>query len=132
MRKVSMILITVLALSLFGLVKTKVYVQGLNSDIATMEQQKEALTEEVKVLMAEWSYLNKMERLESLSGKYLGLKKIDLTNIKTQNKDSETPLEVQATIKQVKYQEPFTKNSVNWRYKPRETLLKASVRNGKK
>ena len=130
--KLSIILMSAMALSLFGIVKTKVHVQSLGSNIKTMEAKKEALTEEIKVLMAEWSYLNKMERLENLSEKYLGLKKVNLANIKTVSKDLKQSAFPETRIEQVQFQKPAVKTNVNWRYKPRAALLHTSATKGKK
>ena len=131
--KLSIILVSALTLSMFGLVKTKVYVQGLCSDIQAMETKKDDLTEEIKVLMAEWSYLNKMERLEDLSEKYLGLKKVNLTNLKTVSKDLKPSIFPETQVQQVRLQKHMVKNNVNWRYKPRASLLQASaISKGKK
>jgi len=60
----------------FGLYMVKFKVQGLKTEVAGIEMQ---LREEKKnhhVLEAEWTYLNRPERLSELNAKYLDLKPV--------------------------------------------------------
>ncbi|MBM3518030.1 MAG: hypothetical protein FJX56_09205 [Alphaproteobacteria bacterium] len=62
--------VAVLAAIVFRL---KGEVQRLEDRIATLEQAIIAEGEAIRVLDAEWSYLNRPERLASLTAKHLGL-----------------------------------------------------------
>ncbi len=64
----------VLALGLgFGLFQLKYQVQGLESELARTNRQILESEEAIHVLKAEWSYLNRPERIETLARKYLDL-----------------------------------------------------------
>ena len=63
-------LAAVVAVSLF-LVKYKV--QDLDEQLAKLEAKKITTQESIHVLEAEWTFLNKPDRLESLANKYLEL-----------------------------------------------------------
>ena len=63
-------LAAVVAVSLF-LVKYKV--QDLDEQLADLEAEKRATQEAIHVLEAEWTYLNRPERLEGLAKKHLEL-----------------------------------------------------------
>ena len=71
-------LAAVVAVSLF-LVKYKV--QDLDEHLADLERDKLATQEKIHVLEAEWTYLNRPERLESLAHKYLELGPTDPTQL---------------------------------------------------
>jgi len=63
-------LAAVIAISLF-LVKYKV--QDLDDQLAALETEKRKTQEAIHVLEAEWTYLNRPERLENLASKHLTL-----------------------------------------------------------
>ena len=114
-------LLFVLSLSLLGLVQVKVYVQDLRENIVEMEQVKSKLGDEVQVLKAEWSNLNRPERLKKLSGKYLKMKDISVDRIvymggSFNNKD----LQIIPIKNRDEYQ------AASWRYKTREMIMKSS------
>lgn len=118
MNKVGIYCLAMFFLSLFGLVHTKMHVQSLRESIDGMEDKKAKLIESVRVLKAEWSYLNKLDRLESLSDQYLKLSKIDLNKIKSMS-DKRDEI---ARIEKVKYNKTL-QNNANWRYKPRQITI---------
>lgn len=118
MRNTVIVLITILSLSLFGLIRTKLYVQTLNSDIKQMEDSSQKLHEQIKVLRAEWAYLNKVDRLESLSTQYLDMTKISTSQIKKfSSGEDEAKYEKYSEVSQ-------TKKAPNWKYKSRNEILK--------
>lgn len=122
MRNTVIVLITVLSLSLFGLIRTKLYVQTLNGDIKKMEDSSQKLHEQIKVLRAEWAYLNKVDRLESLSAQYLDMTKISTGQIKKlSGSEAEAKYEKYAEVSQ-------TKKAPNWKYKSRNEILKVHDR----
>lgn len=86
-----------------------------------METRRDKLLESVKVLKAEWAYLNNIDRLESLSNQYLKLSKLDLKKIKKiqDNKAPDIKIEIINETKEFK-------GSINWKYKAREVILKNS------
>jgi hypothetical protein len=131
MRSTITILIIILSLNLFGLVRTKLYVQNLDYDIKKMEVKKEQLHGEVQVLRAEWSYLNRIDRLESLSSQYLGLKKISMQQIKRPSSGEGNKM---AKIQSVSYDNGSLqiKKENDWRYKPRIVISKYMNKNVKK
>jgi hypothetical protein len=64
----------VLALGIgFGLFQLKYQVQGLEQKLAGINRQILDNEEAIHVLKAEWSYLNRPERIEALSRKFLEL-----------------------------------------------------------
>ena len=48
-------------------------VQSLENELETLEREAIAQQEEIHVLRAEWSFLNRPERLARLAGRYLEL-----------------------------------------------------------
>lgn len=56
----------------FGLFQLKYQVQGLEQKLARINRQILENEEAIHVLKAEWSYLNRPERIDALSRKYLG------------------------------------------------------------
>ena len=57
----------------FGLFQLKYQVQGLEDKLARLNRQILESEEAIHVLNAEWSYLNRPERIEGLARKYLAL-----------------------------------------------------------
>lgn len=62
-----------LASGFFGLYMVKYKVQAVKSEVAAAERQLMEEKKNLHVLEAEWSYLNRPERLAQLSAKYLKL-----------------------------------------------------------
>ncbi|WP_425385998.1 cell division protein FtsL [Wolbachia endosymbiont (group A) of Barypeithes pellucidus] len=58
-------------LSIVGLFKVKLYVQSLNRELIKIKSEINLVQSDIKVLQAEWSYLNNPKRLASLVKKYL-------------------------------------------------------------
>lgn len=58
-------------LAAFGLYTVKYRVQAIKSEVATAETQLREEKKNLHVLNAEWTYLNRPERLRQLSEKYL-------------------------------------------------------------
>lgn len=75
-------IIVLLSAVISGLFYVKYKVQNLSKDFRELTTQLEQEKEAIRVLKAEWSYLNQPERLSDLSRKYLGLDKIELAQIR--------------------------------------------------
>lgn len=61
----------------FGLYTVKYRVQALKIEVAAAERQLREEKKSLHVLTAEWAYLNRPERLRTLSAKYLGIKPVE-------------------------------------------------------
>ncbi len=61
----------VVALAIFLLYRVKYEVQSLKSQVAEASHDLDAEREALRVVAAEWAYLNRPERLKQLSNKYL-------------------------------------------------------------
>lgn len=64
------------ACGFFGLYMMKYKVQAVKSEVAALERQIVDEKRNLHVLEAEWSYLNRPERLRLLSDKYLALEPV--------------------------------------------------------
>jgi hypothetical protein len=60
-------------------VKYKVY--NLKRDLVEINRQLAADKDSIRVLKAEWAYLNKPERIQQLSAKYLKMDNIQVANV---------------------------------------------------
>jgi hypothetical protein len=115
-----LVLVFVLSLSLLGLVKVKVYVQDLREDIVYTMKAKRKLSDEVQVLRAEWSNLNRPERLRKLSDQYLRLENMESKRVRHLARQSNSyAVSIEPANNSV---DPF---EVSWRYKPREMVMNA-------
>ena len=113
-----LVLVFVVSLSLLGLVKVKVYVQDLREEIVEAEKIKSKLNDEVQVLRAEWSNLNRPERLRRLSDEYLNIGNANSKTIKHLRGGSRNlPLGIMPAKT---YESEF---EVSWRYKLREVVM---------
>lgn len=65
-----------LMLGFVGLYMVKYKVQTVKSQVAATERQLVEDRKDLRVLQAEWTFLNRPERLEALSQKYLNIKPI--------------------------------------------------------
>lgn len=65
-----------IGLIVFGLFQIKYKVSNLRHDLSEINRQLAADKDSIRVLKAEWSYLNKPERVEKLASKYLKLDNI--------------------------------------------------------
>ncbi len=73
--------VLVIALSAFGLYSVKFKVQTLRTQIAQVEQQLEVERESANVVAAEWTYLNRPDRLQKLASTYLQTKEVTVEQI---------------------------------------------------
>ena len=116
-----LVLAVVVSLSFLGLVKVKVYVHDLNEEIISIEKAKTKLGDDVQVLKAEWSNLNRPERLKALSDQYLKLEHVNTKKIKylgAENGKTEPKL--------IRVKNSVESGNIQWRYKPRELIIRSS------
>ncbi|NEV49539.1 hypothetical protein EUZ93_03445 [Wolbachia pipientis] len=71
MRTFCIISIVMFFLSIVGLFKIKLHVQSLHRELIKIKSEISLVQSDIKVLQAEWSYLNNPKRLASLVKKYL-------------------------------------------------------------
>ena len=83
MRPLSIAGLALVAVLAFGLFALKYEVRGLEGNLERLEREAEADQEAIRVLKAEWSYLNRPERLRSLSARYLPLAAVDANQVGT-------------------------------------------------
>lgn len=72
----TVICLILFAASAFGLYLVKYQVQDLQAELAKREGELASEREAIHLLNAEWAYLTRPERLESLQKKHLSLKSI--------------------------------------------------------
>lgn len=72
-RPVTLVWVGLAAIVAVSLFFVKYKVQGLDEQMATLDAEKRATQEAIHVLDAEWTYLNRPERLEALAEKHLSL-----------------------------------------------------------
>ena len=77
----SIIWVVVIALSAFGLYSVKFKVQTLRTQIAQVGQQLEAERESANVVAAEWTYLNRPDRLQKLAATHLQTREVTVEQI---------------------------------------------------
>ncbi len=65
----------------FGLFQLKYAVQDREDELARLNRDLIASEESIHVLHAEWSYLNRPERLAALAEKHLGLRSMEARQI---------------------------------------------------
>ena len=108
-------------LASFGTVMLKVHVQNLVLDVKNIKSERDKLNNEIRVLKAEWSYLNNAERIDRLAKKHLGLSRTKIQQVRYINKGKleETKL-INRTSKDIR------RVNTNWRYKSRVGILKIS------
>lgn len=70
-----------IGISIFGLFQVKYKVYNLKRDLMEINRQLAADKDSIRVLKAEWAYLNKPERIQQLSGKYLQMDNIKIANV---------------------------------------------------
>lgn len=112
--------------SFCALVSVKFYVSDLSEKISALENKKQDELGQIKVLKAEWTYLNKADRLQHLTGKFLESKEVKTPKITTmkQAKQAADKNELQL-ISNNKSKSPaiLQRGNPNWRYKAREKIF---------
>ena len=83
MRPLSIAGLALVAVLAFGLFALKYEVRGLEANLERLEREAEADQEAIRVLKAEWSYLNRPERLRPLSARHLPLAAVDAGQVGT-------------------------------------------------
>ncbi len=81
MRPLGIAGLALVAILAFGLFALKYEVRGLEAELARLEREAQAEQEAMRVLNAEWSYLNRPERLRALSERYLPLTAVSARQI---------------------------------------------------
>ncbi len=74
-----------IAITIFGLFQVKYKVYNLKKDLMEIEHQLDADKDAIRVLKAEWAYLNKPERIEKLANKYLHLENMQVAQVYNSN-----------------------------------------------
>jgi len=74
MRPSTILWMVLFVVAAFGLYMVKYRVQAIKTEVATTEKQLREEKKNMHVLEAEWTYLNRPERLRQLSAKYLDVK----------------------------------------------------------
>lgn len=116
-----LMLTLVMSFSLLGLVKVKVYVQDLRVEISDMEQKKSNVVDDIQVLKAEWSNLNRPERIKTLADKYLKLNNVNTNKIRSLDENLQHSSPRFTNVKN-----SVSSADINWRYKSRESILKVA------
>ena len=81
MRPLGIAGLALVAILAFGLFALKYEVRGLEAELQRLERQALAEDEAIRVLNAEWSYLNRPERLRALSERYLPLAAVNARQV---------------------------------------------------
>lgn len=84
--------ILVLAIVIFSMFQIKYQVQNMVDDLSETKRQIKAEQKSIRVLKAEWSYLNHPDRLRMLANKYLDTKYILLSKIHHMDSTGSTSL----------------------------------------
>jgi hypothetical protein len=66
---------------MFGVLQVKSNVQNLQRDLDEIKHQLAADKSSIRVLKAEWAYLNKPERVERIANKYLQMNNISVAQV---------------------------------------------------
>jgi cell division protein FtsL len=83
--------------SAFGLYRVKYEVRAIRAQIATVNQELAQEKESLRVVSAEWAYLNRPERLQQLADKYLTSKQLTVAQM-ADIKALPFPIQMQAAI----------------------------------
>ena len=81
MRPLGIAGLALVAILAFGLFALKYEVRGLEAELERLEREAQAEQEAIRVLNAEWSYLNRPERLKALAARYLPLAAVSARQI---------------------------------------------------
>lgn len=74
-----------IGLSVFGMFQVKYKVYNLKRDLVEINRQLAADKSSIRVLKAEWAYLNKPERVEKLVNKYLKMSNVEVAQVYKNN-----------------------------------------------
>lgn len=80
MKTFCIVSIALFFLSIIGLFQVKLHVQSLNRELIKIKNEINLVQSDIKVLQAEWSYLNNPKRLAILVEKYLKSNSLVLTS----------------------------------------------------
>ncbi len=84
-KNVTILCVFIIGALIFSLFQVKYKVYNLKRDLAEINRQMAADKESIRVLKAEWAYLNKPERVEKLAGKYLKLGNMEVAQVYRNN-----------------------------------------------
>ncbi len=125
------IILLMLSLFIFGLFQVKFKVQSLHKELAELKKQLEHEKDSIHVLQAEWTYLNKPERLQALAEKLLNLAEIKSEQIILANSgdvnvsqvDTNNTKTVDEKFIKASMITPVRRSQTKWRYKERPDLI---------
>jgi cell division protein FtsL len=80
-RKLTILGIIAIGISVVGLFQVKYKVYNLKRDLSEINRQLAADRSSIRVLKAEWAYLNKPERVEKLASKHLKMNNISIAQV---------------------------------------------------
>lgn len=118
----AMTIVGIVFISFCSLVSIKFYVHDLKDEVVTLERAKSDELNQIKVLKAEWAYLNKADRLQYLASKYLALNEVKSSKITVLGQATQNKLHLVANDAN-KPIEAIFQRPTNWRYKSREKIL---------
>jgi hypothetical protein len=115
------IYISIIFISFCSLVTVKYYTSDLKEEVSNLTKIKLEEQNQIKVLKAEWAYLNQADRLKYLATKYLSLNEAKTSKIVVLGEKSENELHlVSSENKQI---EATFQRKTNWKYKSRDKIL---------
>ena len=125
-----------LSICIFSLFQVKFKVQHLHREVAELQKQLEHEKDSIHVLKAEWAYLNKPERLQRLSSKFLELAEVKAEQIMitkpgsiiiAQAPEPSSFIQVENNNQLIKTSmtgNSHKKTATKWRYKDRPDLMR--------
>jgi cell division protein FtsL len=115
------IYISIIFISFCSLVTVKYYTSDLKEEVSNLTKIKLEEQNQIKVLKAEWAYLNQADRLKYLATKYLSLNEAKTSKIVVLGEKAENELHlVSSENKQI---EATFQRKTNWKYKSRDKIL---------
>ena len=121
LNRTTMIYLTVIFISFCSLVTVKYYTHNLKDEVSNLNKVKLEEQNQIKVLKAEWAYLNQADRLKYLATKYLSLNEAKTSRIVVLGQKPEGDLHL-ATSENKPIEAVFQRKT-NWRYKSRDKIL---------
>lgn len=113
--------ISIIFISFCSLVTIKFYASDLKDNVLSLEKEKADELSQIKVLKAEWAFLNKADRLQYLSTKYLAMNEAKSSKITAIGKEEQAKVHLVANNNEK--QVAILHKRVNWRYKDRSKIL---------